>query len=379
MSGYEITPLRPELLEHVAKLARRMRGRTVAQQIAYFDWKYLRNPYISEPLMYLALHKGRAVGMRGFYGTCWQAGKTGRRYVFPAASDSAIDEEHRSGDLYRALNETALAEARRRGFTHLVNLSSTPEHGLTAMLTFGWKGIVPHDVMSIGEPEGPPIDRGPRVRRRVPAPVRTALRLGRRQVQRLARPGPHLFATLDRSVLAQGDGSSPTIRVTQSAAELADVAARVPIDERLQLVRDESFFKWRFANPLASYRFVISEVVGQWGYLVLYARPSPATVLVLDWQATSEEAEDKLIATALDRGQLARVSAWSASLSHRQVETLKARGFAPAQPTGAERRRKALLVRPVSDAGDDEQWELDGLRLDAASSWNVTATGSDAY
>ncbi|CAN5691464.1 hypothetical protein BH18ACT13_BH18ACT13_07780 [soil metagenome] len=375
MSGYELRRLEPELLEQAAELVSSVRGGTLEQHIAHYDWKYLHNPYIAEPIMHVALRGGRAVGMRGFYGTCWENGAGGQRYVFPAASDSTILAEHRDGKLYRALGEAMLEDAASRGFTHLLNLSASPQTALTAMLQFGWKGIGPREVMATRATTKGPRARG--LRRLVPAPARALIRRGRGRL--ISDPGRRAFAALDRSELGRGSRSPTEIRLTSSPAELADIARRSGGNARLRPARDDDFYRWKFSNPTRTYRFVVADDgAGRCGYLILCWKFLPC-VFMLDWQATSTDLSDELLATALSKGKLSAVSIWSAGLSPAELAILRARGFAPLERTGIERRRQSLLVRPLANPEAVESWVLDGIRLDVASSWDVRATASDFF
>ena len=366
-----LTSLRPEVLDLAAELNRRIRGGTLEEQRTFLTWKYFDNPYLPEPVMHVALHDGRAVGMRGYYGTCWRVGGTGRTHVFPAASDSAILDEYRETGLYAELNSAALEDVARRGFTHVVNLSARPEVALTSMLTFGWKGVVPQDVMTIGASTEPPSRA--LVRRAVPSKL---LPLARRLV-RSSRRSSHAFSGTSGVVYR-----SPTteVRATISSAELADVARRCSYDERLGLVRDERFIMWRFAKPFVAYRFLIADGDSGCGYLILCRRPNRIPVFILDWKADTVDIQRALLAATLEGLRLPNLSIWSATLTEPELTTLRAMGFVPrVPPSPLDRRRQALLVRPTADPRDDALWEVDGLRLDAAETWSVGAVGSDAY
>lgn len=375
LSTYTLERLRPELLGHAAELARHIRGGTLDEWISYFDWKYLRNPYVAEPLFQLAVSSDRAIGMRGLYGTCWEAGERGRRHVFPAAGDSTILEEHRGEHLYRKLGEILLDDARARGYTHVLNLSASRQTALTALITYGWKGVVPRDVMTTQAPaSGDSAMR--RHLRHLPDPLRALLRRGAAVTRGPERPP---FAELDRPNSLKGPAAEQACRLTSSASELADVAQRAGGDRRFRLVRDTEFLRWRLSNPRATYRALVSDGGDEGcGYMIVCKKPNLRPVFVLDWQGTSEPYREALASYAVAR--LSAVTIWTGTLSSDELATLRAHGFVrlgTSDPT--ERRRKGLLVRPLADPGTDASWVLDGRRLDVASSWNVQAIGSDYY
>ena len=259
-----------------------------------------------------------------------------------------------------------------RGFTHVLNLSARPEVALTSMLTFGWKGVVPQDVMAIGASGEPQLRAY--ARRAVPAKLKP---LARRLI-RSSRRTTHAFPAADSGIVHRS--TTTEVRATSSIAELADVARRSLYDERLGLVRDESFLEWRFGNPFRSYRFLIADGDSGCGYLVLCRRPNRVPVFIIDWQAGGVDVQRALLAAAVEGLRLPNLSIWSATLTQTELTSLRAMGFVPRVPPSLlERRRHALLVRPAGDPRDDTQWKLDGLRLDASETWSVGAIGSDSY
>ncbi len=373
MSRYQIVPLEAGILEQAAELNRWVHGGTRAQQKAYLEWKYLRNPYVSEPLGYVAVHERRVIGMRCLYGLRWRFGASEKTYDLPAAAESGILDEFRDQGLFGALHDALLEDAGGRGYTHVLNLSATPQVSMTSMLTFGWKGVLPYDVMALGRTESEGRRGQSIVRRLVPLRVRdAAARLVR------SRTASRTVSAFDRRFTFRS--ATSLVRVADSYAVLADVASRSGEDEGIQLVRDETFFRWRLENPLASYRFLIAEGDEGCGFLIVGAMPHQLPAFILEWRAASSSIKEALLAAILQGGGLKNVAIWSATLTREDVATLASRGLVPVEPrSSVERRRKALLVRPIKNPEEHERWALDGVRLDEAGSWNLGALASDAY
>jgi hypothetical protein len=373
MSGYGLEPLHRDLLDKAAALDRRVRGGTLDEQRAYLTWKYLRNPYLPQPLMWLALHEGQAIAMRGFHGMRWQRGHGADTYLLPAASDSAVLQGFRDSGIYDALHDAIAEDAERRGLTHLLNMSAAPRVALTAILKFGWKSVVPQEVMAMGQ--GSPPSSAPRspLRRVVPASVRRLVAAPMRRGRRSSALARVRFGELYRT-------STTVVRATRSWAEVADVARRARDEARLAVHLDEAFFTWKFAKPFGSYLSVVADGDSGGGYLVLLARPDRAGVFILDWRAETPDARGALLEAVVEGLGLRNLSIWSATLSHQEVAALEGFRFErlePASPT--ERRRSSLLVRPVGDPADPGRWELDGHRLDQATTWSIGAIASDSY
>jgi len=140
MADYEIVPYRPELKEQVVELRRDTYLDDFPESRRYLEWKYERNPYITEPIFYLALYAGRVVGMRGIYGTCWHTGESGEPVVIPCADDFAIARSHRDTGVVGRIMRVALDDLARRGFAFVMNASGGRVTVLSS-LAMGWKSI----------------------------------------------------------------------------------------------------------------------------------------------------------------------------------------------------------------------------------------------
>src|SRR5262245_42838819 len=101
--SYHFTLYKPKYREQIVSLQRGLWSSDLEANSAYFAWKYEQNPYIEQPLIYLALDNDRVVGMRGFYGAQWDAVPTGQNVVMPCAGDTIIAQEYRHRGLLRQL------------------------------------------------------------------------------------------------------------------------------------------------------------------------------------------------------------------------------------------------------------------------------------
>ena len=96
----------------------------LALNAAYLTWKYEQNPYLDEPLIYLALENERVVGMRGFYGTQWQIGRSGQIVVLPCTGDTTIAPEHRNRGLLRQLLRFVQDDEALAAFPYMLSFSA---------------------------------------------------------------------------------------------------------------------------------------------------------------------------------------------------------------------------------------------------------------
>jgi hypothetical protein len=98
-SNYEIVRYQPGLKRQVIELQTHLWSPNLSLNTRYFEWKYERNPYVKEPLIYLAMHYGKVIGMRGLFGVQWECGVPTQRFTNLYADDMVIAPEHRSRGL----------------------------------------------------------------------------------------------------------------------------------------------------------------------------------------------------------------------------------------------------------------------------------------
>ncbi|MGC2460121.1 MAG: GNAT family N-acetyltransferase [Steroidobacteraceae bacterium] len=371
-SNYELVGYEPELKRQIIELQSHLWSPSAALNTAYFEWKYERNPYIDAPLIYLAMHDGSAVGMRGFFGTQWTVGLPAQRFIAPYADDLVIAPEHRNNGLIARIMAFAFEDLAKRNYHYAVSLSPGAMTFLSSIAA-GWRS--------------PGLLRP--MRRR---PWRVALR---RAGDRIVKPLPLLAGAYEAVVrpwigarrLSLADIDAERVRrctkdmpriVFEDAprcsamAELVDSVSA----SRIRHVRDAAYFDWRFRNPLSRYRFLFWANPRLEGYLVLQECTSAYAVNdvvnVVDWEATSAAVQAELLGAATRLITDRNLVIWSASLSRELTMLLDESGFKvePAPRTVAQQRH-TLLVRPVGAAGLNGDWLLAGRRLLDLDSWDL--------
>ena len=100
-STYELLQYEPALKQPLSELQCLLWSPSTALNQSYFEWKYERNPYVTKPIVCLARHEGRVVGMRGFFGTRWVTGVPGEEFLALYADDLVIAPGHRNRGLIR--------------------------------------------------------------------------------------------------------------------------------------------------------------------------------------------------------------------------------------------------------------------------------------
>jgi GNAT superfamily N-acetyltransferase len=352
---YEIVPYDARFKRQVAELQVHLWGPDVAQNLRYLEWKYETNPYVDQPLLYLAFQGDTLVGTRGMFGARWQADS--QDYEIPCAGDLVVLPEHRNRGLFTLIMKAAFEDLARRGYEYVFNLSAAPATHL-ASLAMGWRAL--------GSLHGLSRDRF-----RLPLPA--MIRRGGKLLGLGAAP----FLMFDiRS--RRRSRSGITASRDPKPEPMADLVARLGSDGRIRHRRDTAYFAWRYRNPKWTYRFLFSEQRDLSGYLVLGVETGQWYVKILDWEATSKTVRRNLLDAALAWGMFVHVSVWTVSESEETKALLGSAGFAKeAGPASLTAPQDTVLVRSVDPRKKPDDWALGNRRLLDAANWDLRQIYSD--
>ncbi len=375
--NYEVVKYTPEFKDHVAKLIRHLQSPDVTLNAEYLDWKYGRNPYVDSRLIYVALHRGQVVGMRGIWGAKWQIGHPCQTLVAPCAGDLVIDPAHRNHGVYTKIMKAALKDLAAREYTYVFNLSASPATYLGSLMA-GWRSAGALQTARWRSKQG------------------TTYRLLHRYISRLSvlssgkNRGP--FYSLDRNgVLHRGEGDSHVnVERNPRLEVMAELVERIGNDGRIRHVRDQQYFAWRFQSPLSAYRFLYWQGARLEGYLVLRTSVYPHRfgegVSIVDWEATNLQIRADLLQAAVLWGNFSQLTIWSETLPVEVKRVLQGTGFElsnDAKSLGYSYRaganRTGVLVRPVREEMLREtDWVLGDRRLLNLDDWNLRMIYSDS-
>jgi len=356
----EHKPLVTELARHLWSPDPRLNER-------YLNWKYHQNPYIRDPLIYLVFVGEKLVGMRGAFGSLWEVGNPAEFFTLPYADDLVIDPAFRRQGLHRVIMNFALRDLAERGYRYVVNLSAGKvtaaasrklrwrDAGRVRALYRRTSGKTAADFLS---------DRA----RPLPLLWRWADNLSA-----LSRSsGNHLFDQLDARFSAldqRRNAGSPFAQRTPLIREMSELVARLPRDGRIRHVRDETFFAWRFGNPMYDYRFLYIGRERLRGYMVLQRSRFfvQDRASIVDWEAESDAIRAELLAAAIEYGRFPELCIWQLGASSTAALLAHHHRFKPLH----RHYEKSVLVRSASDDELDAPWMLGGRRLDDADQWDL--------
>jgi hypothetical protein len=369
---FEIVKYDSEFKRPVAEFQRQLWSSDASLNERYFEWKYERNPHRRESHVYLALHRDRVVGMRGFHAARLEAGKPSRTFTLLIAGDALVAPDCRDRGLVSRILKAAYGDLAEREYDYVVSLGGASRINALGLMALGWKsggGLQPMGRTSTAA------KRSRNVRqtlKRIPL----LWRFGEARSLYFAdqrRP----FRHLDRISLGTGVGAHPPIVVARTPRidAMVELVLRHGHDGRIRYVRDREYLAWRFQNPLGDYRFLYWEDQRLEGYLVLCNRASDLgafyRVYVADLVASNARVRSDLLAAAARWGRFPEIVTWTATLPEDELQDLRAHGFGPIDHEDTARGCPCILVRPLRTATAPSEWSLGDRHLLDTTNWDV--------
>jgi hypothetical protein len=363
---YRIIRYRPRYRDDVLQLQTHLWGSDLRVNSNYLTWKYEENPYLDEPLIYLALHDDRVVGMRGLWGANWEIGSTDQTIVMPCAGDTTISPEHRKRGLLRQIFRFIMDDPAVAAFPYILNFSAG-ESVYHSQIGENWRVIAPYGTVS-----------------RAPAIVKsTPFRILQRLTQRVASRSFRKKLLINAGRLERAGGMVDQVQLSESPrpGDMASLVERMGRPDRIHHVRDQRYFAWRFRSPLAGYRFFYWKDTALDGFLVVARNlHSIAPASVVDWEAVNQDVLSDLLLAAIGQAGLGGIAIWKAALPKSVVDLLDRLGFTALDTYSADREyRPAFLATCVDKAMVDTQWTLAGQSLTDLKSWDLRMVNSDSH
>jgi len=372
MTGVEIVRYEPSLREELIEFRRRGYETGFPESRDYLSWKYENNPYLAEPVFYIARKEGCIIGMRGMFGTRWEYGPARETMVLPCADDFVIAHEHRNTGVSSVIMREAIADLTRQGYEYVINTSGGR---ITVMssLASGWRSATAVE---------------PMVKRSKSETVRQAFRervRGVRGLWRLARrsgatviSSTEPFRRVDKMgrLPAAEPGASIVAEQSPRVAAMAELIERLPYDGRIRQVRDEAYLSWRYRNPIRQYRFFYYERAGRLeGYLVLarYIECQLPTLPfhIVDWEGSSHTARGELLQCATEIASIPELGAWATGLSDADRALLDQSGFVPTDLDMRKRGMPCILVKHLRGNTPPDSWSLGGGQILDPARWDM--------
>ena len=153
---------------------------------------------------------------------------------------------------------------------------------------------------------------------------------------------------------------------------MAALVAGMEREGRLRHDKSSAYFRWRFANPLSTYRFLYWGELE--GYLVLQASKKWDSTLVevVDWEASNMRILAELLQAAIAMSRLRRLTMTTLRFEPQMADLLHSLGFELlAYKSQIEHFKPTILVRPVLNEMLKEAWTYEGIELMDPNNWDV--------
>lgn len=370
---YELVCYEPQLKRQVIELQTHLWSPSTALNTSYFEWKYERNPCIDVPLIYLAMHDGKAVGMRGFFGTEWEGGVPTQKFSALYADDLVVALEHRNCGLIPKIMTAAFKDLAKLKYQYALNLSAGPMTILSSIAT-GWRNVGSMQPMCQRSRRAAIQSGRDRLVARLPFLSREISEI----VRQWSEKERWSLADIDVDRVRYQLRNLPWIHFEDAprCVDMAELVERIGGGGRIRHVRNREYFDWRFKNPLSTYRFLFWEKMHLEGYLVLQEYTSAfadkEVLNIVDWEASSVAVQAELLQAAMKLTADKRSIIWSVSLPLPTKTVLEKSGFRlERQPQSATQHRPSLLIRAIRDEELDEDWLFAGERLLDMKSWDL--------
>jgi len=353
--SYEIVPYRDELLHQAVILQHYLWGGNPDVNVDHFKWKYCDNPYSEHPLGIAALYNGKVVGFRGYFAMKWHIPGRQSQFIVLSPTDTTVHPDHRMAGLSVAMGNRAMEEYESQ-FPAFLNTSSSEK----STPGYAKMGFVP-------------IAEKNRLRRYSLLTLMTKKYLIKSKKKTRAGAG-----------IETGTFGNIEVAEKPRPKEMATVISEQKYAcDKIRLLQDEEFFKWRFNSPRSRYVYyynmvqnkIAAYIVIDLGLTNLAGRNVFRKGGIVDYGANNVEALGEIIQFMAKRRHLDSFSIPSETLENEVLHVLKENGFE--ENSLLERRKSkntgplSYLVRPVKKKCAESDWYLGEFDIRNIANWEL--------
>ncbi len=342
---YEITHFRPDLLGGVVEVLRDLWGDDHENNLSYFKWKYIQNPYTENPLGIVALYKKKVVGFRGYFATRWQVTGSLRSIIILSSGDVCVHPDHRYKGLFVASGKFAMGEYASM-YPMFLTLSVS-KNSMPGALKAGYMPLIDKVCLN-----------------------RTGL-LG--LLKFMLSAGPQ--KKLDEVRIPFGKFGAIEVSGNPKPKQMADVFfSQSVFEKKIQLLQDEQFFRWRFNNKRIKYVFVYYKPNKKiTGYLVFRVSANNRRGYIVDFAFEKSSALEEILAFCIKNKFFNIMSVYSYSLTDRVSGILKKFHFKTDGITGFIEKKIngewPVLVRPVKRNYTENDVFIEDIDIRKVQNW----------
>jgi hypothetical protein len=379
IGNYEIIRYEPRYRGEVLELLEPLWGPNREINESYLDWKYFRNPYAGNPIIYLALHEKRVVAVRPLWPCCWESASPDK-YRCVQDADAIVHPDYRGQGLLRKMISIELKELENDRYDFDITLSAGQQSSISNT-KMGWL-----KVGELSRLHWRPMKNASWLRqigRKVPLLPSMYRHFRKDATQRRSsnnafQPFQALDHNYERGLRFGGSGI--VLDNCPRPAAMAMLVSGQSSNGRIRHVRDEKFYQWRYENPFSEYRFLFHEKTELEGYLVLQqsSHANSDSCLIVDWEFTNMKVFSDLVRATTLWGKFESISIWSATLGSNIVKLLRGLGFQGAEEdeTTGDLFCSPILVKPLCEPNN---WSMGGRDILNIANWDLRPIYSDAY
>jgi GNAT superfamily N-acetyltransferase len=382
---YRIINYQPDYRSDVLHLLSDLWGQDLILSASYLKWKYLNNPYLDFPRIYLAFDNDQLVGVRSFFPSQWKIGSSGKTSLLLADADTVVHKDYRRRGLLTALTNYALKDLLDSPYEYILTLSAN-RFSAAAVLKMGWINISFIQTAYHSRRSSLPL---PRFFGRLNIPFSHLIyrNLSLFNLSGTLEPATSgsTFFNFDRNSKRKNKLVNRNIfsSTKPKPKEMVDLIERIG-DERIQHVRDHQFFSWRYQNPRSEYRFLYMGMDSLDGYLVLRGRlnQEDGEVVVADWEAINIDKSEQLLKAAIEWGNFFKLTLWSQTLSREKKQLLHKFGFQFSdykEEEDSQHFPPLVLFKPIQKSSVDTYIQINNQDMLDLGNWDLRAIYSDGY
>ncbi len=371
--NYEIIRYEDKYNDQICELEKELWSSDLNVNKSYLRWKYFHNPYSAPSIVYIVLHEGKVIGVRGMYATKWRLGNDSDTFIALCGGDTVIHPGYRGKGVYIELTNFIRDDLYTLGCSYIFNFSANPGTLITS-LAIGWKSIGRIKTISI-ESYKRMVIRKLFSERMINKLIKTS---------RVAEPLKRLINVFDYSKLPKYHKNITTnIKIDNRPKpdEMAALVGKLDKGNKLILLRDKKFFKWRYSNPLSKYFFLYWYDNELKGYLVaqtsLYRIDYMEKFNIIELEGVDPVIKFELLKSVISLLGSRSITIWSCMLDENCQRFLAQKGFIEAGSTGAAEYTPTVLVTMTK--GLNDKIEYHGTNLLDINNWDLKMIYSDAF
>lgn len=349
---YEIINYNPNFSLQVVNFLKFLWGKDTEKNRAYFRWKYEENPVRKDPVGVMSLYKGEVVGFRGCIVGQWEVPNSNDRMLTLCMGDTCVHPDHRRRGLFKAMTINLMKEYGGMQYKAFLNLSlnknSTPVH-----LKMDWVPLVAKSFMK------------------------------RYDLVSLMNYALKKKAKLHKADIDLGKFSNIEVADRPKPEEMQAIVSKQKGTDKIRLIKDTDFFKWRFQNNRRRYIFYYYWKGGVIeAYLVVRTSDDYSSSHIVDYAQRDESLLQEILRYIITKRYFDILTIWNINLEKELLQALKTLYFSPRYLIGRieERFKPAfpILIRPVKREYKEDDWFVNGVDIRNIENWEINEICSDA-